>query len=359
MGDGAVGDWASLSRGTLGDRVAGGWPAALAALILYASLIALSTAANSFVVFIVLKYKNLHSVTNYFLVNLSVADLLVTLVCMPIAVAFFLAPKVWLMGETMWKLTGYLQGVAAGASVYTIATMSVDRYLVVRSSMSCRKVLDNRRIAVVVLISLWVIPLLVCSPLLWSRRLVVEVIEEGNLTLVYGTEDWSDLPSLKHAFGLVFFFALYVIPGFLVTFCYILMSRVLLGLRPPADVVDPRQMRLVEERRRITRLLITLVLVFDLCWLPHNIINLLYDLDLDIDHEVVILYYPFALLLGHANSAINPLLYCFLLNNFRKVMRRFFRRRRRLQAKGTRSSTSSRMTQSRTGSSRNTALTSV
>jgi hypothetical protein len=50
-----------------------------------------------------------YSVTNYFLVNLSVADLLVTLICMPMAISQAVI-KIWLYGEFMCKITYYLQG---------------------------------------------------------------------------------------------------------------------------------------------------------------------------------------------------------------------------------------------------------
>lgn len=49
------------------------------------------------------------SVTNYFVVNLSVADLLVTTICMPVAVSQAVSLK-WIHGEVMCKLSFYLQG---------------------------------------------------------------------------------------------------------------------------------------------------------------------------------------------------------------------------------------------------------
>ncbi|KAK3920053.1 Orexin receptor type 1 [Frankliniella fusca] len=48
------------------------------------------------------------SVTNYFLVNLSFADLLVTLICMPMAVGTNVS-KLWIYGEVMCMLTTYFQ----------------------------------------------------------------------------------------------------------------------------------------------------------------------------------------------------------------------------------------------------------
>lgn len=57
------------------------------------------------------KKKNIfsYSVTNYFVVNLSVADLLVTIICMPVAVSQAVS-IVWSHGELMCKLSSYLQG---------------------------------------------------------------------------------------------------------------------------------------------------------------------------------------------------------------------------------------------------------
>lgn len=49
------------------------------------------------------------SVTNYFVVNLSVADLLVTTICMPVAVSQAVSIA-WIHGELMCKLSSYLQG---------------------------------------------------------------------------------------------------------------------------------------------------------------------------------------------------------------------------------------------------------
>lgn len=43
-----------------------------------------SMVGNIMVMAVVFKNKSMHSVTNYFLVNLAVADILVTIVCVPV-----------------------------------------------------------------------------------------------------------------------------------------------------------------------------------------------------------------------------------------------------------------------------------
>lgn len=70
-----------------------------------------------FLKFYLFSFYNIYSVTNYFLVNLSIADLLVTFICMPMAVGQSVT-GLWLYGETMCKLTSYLQGNYNSRSIY-------------------------------------------------------------------------------------------------------------------------------------------------------------------------------------------------------------------------------------------------
>lgn len=123
----------------------------------------------------------------------------------------------------------------------------------------------------------------------------------------------------------------------------------------------------MRERRRVARILLVLAVLFAMCWLPYNVMMLAMDLlDLEVDTQQWLLsvsaggfrvrdhpswlggqfnklleksvlelkwtacpqLLPFTLLLGHCNSAINPLLYCFMTRNFRRTVRGLFARRR-------------------------------
>jgi hypothetical protein len=58
---------------------------------------------NIMVIFVVFKNKDMRNSTNLFLVNLTVADLLVLVVCTPIALAEFYNKDVWYLGAGMCK----------------------------------------------------------------------------------------------------------------------------------------------------------------------------------------------------------------------------------------------------------------
>ncbi|KAH7979835.1 hypothetical protein HPB49_011533 [Dermacentor silvarum] len=67
-----------------------------------ALLLVLGTAGNLLVPLVVCRTKELRNSTNLFLINLSVSDLLVLLVCLPTAlVELHSQPEVWLLGEGM------------------------------------------------------------------------------------------------------------------------------------------------------------------------------------------------------------------------------------------------------------------
>lgn len=71
--------------------------------IFYAIVFLFGVFGNVLVIYVVLTQKSMCTPTNIFLVNLSVADLLVLLVCMPSALVEFQAKEVWLLGTFMCK----------------------------------------------------------------------------------------------------------------------------------------------------------------------------------------------------------------------------------------------------------------
>ncbi|GFT37397.1 g_PROTEIN_RECEP_F1_2 domain-containing protein [Nephila pilipes] len=73
----------------------------IAATTVCAVILTLGTAGNVLVATVVWKTKELRNSTNLFLINLSVADLLVLLVCVPPALLELHEPEVWLLGEGM------------------------------------------------------------------------------------------------------------------------------------------------------------------------------------------------------------------------------------------------------------------
>lgn len=73
--------------------------------VFYSLVFLLGVVGNLLVIVVVSRNVDMRTSTNCFLVNLSVADMLVLLVCMPSALVEVLARDVWLLGVSMCKYT--------------------------------------------------------------------------------------------------------------------------------------------------------------------------------------------------------------------------------------------------------------
>lgn len=77
-------------------------------IVLYLIVFILGLIGNFLVVFVVVRNKHMRTITNLFIVNLSVADFLVLLICLPATVLTDVT-ETWFMGRAMCKLVHYLQ----------------------------------------------------------------------------------------------------------------------------------------------------------------------------------------------------------------------------------------------------------
>ncbi|CAI9718399.1 neuropeptide SIFamide receptor-like [Octopus vulgaris] len=102
----------------------------------------------------------MHTVTNYFLVNLAVADILVAVFCLPMTLLDNLFSG-WPFGAILCKATPYLQGVSVCASVNTLAAIAIDRYLAICYTLQFK---ISSTVSRVIIVSTWIFALLVMIP---------------------------------------------------------------------------------------------------------------------------------------------------------------------------------------------------
>ena len=76
---------------------------------------------------------------------------------------------------------------------------------------------------------------------------------------------------------------------------------------------------MVRERKRVAWILLLLALIFAVCWLPYNSIALYNDVTDAQSGSLTLSQY--LLLLGHTNSALNPIIYCVMSKNFRRSVK--------------------------------------
>ena len=125
----------------------------------------------------------------------------------------------------------------------------------------------------------------------------------------------------------VFIFA-FVVPVLVITICYGLMILRLKSVRLLSGSKEKDR-----NLRRITRMVLVVVAAFIVCWTPIHIFIIIRTA-VFIDHKnlLVMASWHLCIALGYMNSSLNPVLYAFLDENFKRCFRDFcLPRRSRLE----------------------------
>lgn len=86
---------------------------------------------NGIVCFIVKSCQSMRTVTNFFIANLAVGDILMSLFCVPFSFVPTLILTYWPFGTVLCHLVNYTQATSVLVSAYTLVAISVDRYIVI------------------------------------------------------------------------------------------------------------------------------------------------------------------------------------------------------------------------------------
>ncbi|XP_037640379.1 G-protein coupled receptor 20-like [Sebastes umbrosus] len=90
-------------------------------------------------------------------------------------------------------------------------------------------------------------------------------------------------------------------------------------------LADPRLMQQSRDRRRrAVQLLTTVLIIFTVCFTPFHIRQVVVYFHPEMPHHVIA--YHLTVTLSSLNSCMDPVVYCFVTNNFKATMRNIFRR---------------------------------
>lgn len=94
--------------------------------VLFVGMITVATGGNLIVIWIVLAHKRMRTVTNYFLVNLSIADAMVSTLNVTFNYSYMLNSH-WTFGNLYCKISQFIAVLTICASVFTLMAISIDR----------------------------------------------------------------------------------------------------------------------------------------------------------------------------------------------------------------------------------------
>ena len=283
-------------------------------LTLYAIIFLISAMGNVLVCIIILKRRKMKTVTNYFILNLALADLTLTLICIPFDIPVQEMNYRWPYGSFMCRILYPLQTMSLFASVFTLTAVSLTRYWAILYPLR-RQLTTTSAKSVIAII--WLLSLIPVSPYISVLR-----IDEKGIC----DEHWGKQGNRK-IYTVALFIAQYAVPLSIIAAAYISIGREL-G-RKNSDGLENKFLQNAknEEATKVIRMLVAVTILFAVCVLPTNVMWLWLDFD-NADQ-----YFPkfwevvaFCNILTFSNSAANPVCYLITNANYRKEFARILKR---------------------------------
>ncbi|XP_022796022.1 galanin receptor type 1-like [Stylophora pistillata] len=273
-------------------------------MTLYATIFIIGISGNTLVCLVVCRQQKLRTSTNFYIMNLAVADLAVTIVCIPFDVAVQENGYVWPFGKFLCHIIYPIMTMCTFASVGTLTAIAYNRYTAISRPMRMQ---GGRKWAKVTIAAIWTLSLVFVLP-------YIIVLTTKNSHCV---ENWSTLHSRLYTW-FIFIFQ-YVIPLSIISLAYVKIAQ---QLRINRNHLTP--VHRVQERdvSKVVRMLVVVVLIFAVCMLPNHILWLLSDFHKDFP-EAGRKVYVWGEILIYANSCTNPIVYSICIEEFRVAFKAY------------------------------------
>ena len=294
---------------------------------------ATSVLGNISLIFVIMRRKTLRTICNAFLLNLVFADLLVSVLNMPITVLTIVEQR-WIFGEIACVLLGFTTMLWFVSSVMWLAMIAINRYFYVVQWKNYRSIFTPRR-AFLFAGTVWLISLFLSIPPLfgWAEY---RYIPGKSYCFVF----WpSDVYYMYFMLTICFFGPL---TSICVSYFNILKytrdskrrlnqhinnthEKILTEPENDVSAVDgkcKRRFRMTLGEVKITNTLLIVVVCFMDCWAPFVVTMFL---DVYFPRPLPRVVDIGTLLLGYANSTCNPIVYGIRNPNFRKELLSFIR----------------------------------
>lgn len=143
-------------------------------VVMYTTVIIVSVTGNALVVFCILSTRRMRTPTNYFLLNLAVADVLMAVVCVPFTFVANVLMSRWPFGRALCPVVTYVQTVAVFLGAFTLVAVSVDRFRAVARPLRPRMSVRTTCAAI------WFLSLAVPLPVAVTSRVVSATDRAGR-----------------------------------------------------------------------------------------------------------------------------------------------------------------------------------
>ncbi|EDS27732.1 neuropeptide Y receptor [Culex quinquefasciatus] len=281
----------------------------------YTTIFLVSIVGNTAVFLVVHLQPRMNTVTNLLIANLATGDILMTIFCIPFSFISIFVLQYWPFGALICRIVNYSQAISVLISAYTMIAISADRYLAIMWPLKPRL---TKRTTKILIALVWAGALLTAAPIPLFSTLVQPIDYYDQCDLSICTEVWPD-PDSDHSYSVTLMTLQFVLPLVVLIFTYVRIALKVWAKAPPGESVKQRDLRLLQSKRKMIKMMITVVAVFTGCWLPFNVFMLVPHLDPEWPPLPYLWFLFHWLAMSH--SCYNPIIYCYMNEKFRQGFR--------------------------------------
>ncbi|XP_045119400.1 tachykinin-like peptides receptor 99D [Portunus trituberculatus] len=205
--------------------------------LFYGSISLVAVVGNALVIWIVATSRKMHSVTNYFIANLALADIIIGLFSIPFnCLRQFFPP---LQQLTLYKglIRPCVEYSCVNVSVFTLTAIAIDRYRAIVHPLTARPTKFRSK---VVIAFIWIFSITLAMP----NAIVLRVTDVPNPH----TQD--------------------TVPR----------CEVLWGTTTPGNAEGCRDAHLLKNKKKVIKMLLIVVALFGICWAPLQTYHILQEI---------------------------------------------------------------------------------
>ena len=215
-------------------------------IAMYSSLMVLSLVGNSLLIAIFYRSKRMRTPVHYFIMNMAASDLLIPTFSLPTLIGAAYHDWQWLdakvLGTILYKLVMVVIGVSFTVSMFSMVAIAVDRFNAVVLPM--KPALFSQKTCHRLIIVIW----------------IVSVAVQGYYVEIHCEKEPKNISYLC-LFGII---------AFVLTLLYSIITFFLSRQKTDLHLASETVKLRATENRKITSMLVIIVIAFYLVWVPHH-----------------------------------------------------------------------------------------
>lgn len=269
------------------------------------------TAANILLLYTIYSRKGKRRTIHVFTANLSVSDLMVLVLYLPMELYRIHAQMSWQLGRVPCKLFYGMNAATINANIMTLIAITRDRYVAIMNPLAAHSRASSS-------VKKWLVVIWIFSTSLASPLLIVVDEKDG---VCY--EVWPTL-AMEQTYWIILFSLHLILPIAYFTFAYSVIVYRMRSQQLPAEVAalynamgkcdvvsrNPWNARRKRQQIKLLKIAITLVIAYIVCVTPQHAVFFacIYG-TLDVHNENAIYVFLIANFLIIVNSLVNPVIF--------------------------------------------------